>query len=54
MADDSDIVTFKIPHSDGQNEDDRSQDRDSLETVSVRRNVRRRGKANVPLRKTYV
>lgn len=33
MADDSDIVTFKIPHSDGQNEDDRSQDRDSLETV---------------------
>lgn len=33
MADDSDIVTFKIPHSDGQNEDDRSQNRDSLETV---------------------
>lgn len=33
MADDSDIVTFKIPHSDGQNEDDRSQNRDSLEMV---------------------
>lgn len=31
MADDSDIVTFKIPHSDGQNDDD--SDRDSLEMV---------------------